>query len=77
MKRIPRESNLGADRFSRIIDFYDYTFNVDVFLDLDFRLVPHTVDSFACVYNTKLVALILGFISKARRLTTLLPKLGV
>ena len=55
MKWIPRESNSEADRLSRIIDFDDYTLTDEVFLDLDFKWRPHTVDKFACAYNAKLV----------------------
>ena len=54
MKWIPRDLNTKADCLSRIIDFDDYTLNDDMFRMLDVRWGPHSVDSFACSYNTKL-----------------------
>ena len=54
MKWIPRDLNTKADCLSRIIDFDDYTLNDDMFRMLDVRWGPHSVDRFACSYNTKL-----------------------
>ena len=45
--------NYRADLLSRTIDFDDYTINDDVFLMLDCKWGPHTVDRFACSYNAK------------------------
>ena len=54
MKWIPRNLNYRADLLSRTIDFDDYTINDDVFLMLECKWGPHTVDRFACSYNAKL-----------------------
>ena len=54
MKWIPRDLNTVADCLSRIIDFDDYALNDDIFRMLDVRWGPHSVDTFACNYNTKL-----------------------
>ena len=54
MKWIPRDLNTVADCLSRIIDFDDYALNDDIFRMLDVRWGPHSVDRFACNYNTKL-----------------------
>ena len=43
-----------ADCLSRIIDFDDYALNDDIFRMLDVRWGPHSVDRFACNYNTEL-----------------------
>ena len=54
MKWIPRNLNYRADHLSRTIDFDHFTINDDVFLMLDCKWGPHTVDRFACSYNAKL-----------------------
>ena len=54
VKWIPRDLNAEADSVSRIVDYDDYTINDHVFNDLDSQWGPHTIDRFACVYNTKL-----------------------
>ena len=51
---LPREQNSKADFFSKIIDVDDYSVHDDVFVQLDELWGPHTVDRFACCYNTKL-----------------------
>lgn len=51
---IPRDQNTVADSISRIIDFDDYTVKDEVFCYLDGIWGPHTIDRFACYYNTKL-----------------------
>jgi len=56
MKWIPRDLNTGADCLSRIIDFDDYALNNDIFRMLDLRWGPHSVDRFACNYNTELAS---------------------
>lgn len=53
MKWIPRDLNAKADCLSRILDFDDYTSNY-MFKMLDVRWGPHSVDRFACSYNTRL-----------------------
>ena len=53
IKWIPRSFNHQADLLSRTIDFDDYTIHDDVFHMLDCKWGPHTVDRFACCYNTK------------------------
>lgn len=52
---VPRELNTQADSISQIQDYDDYTLNDFVFAKLDQLWGPHTVDRFACCYNTKLV----------------------
>ena len=54
VKWLPREANHPADTISKIVDFDDYTINDQVFGELDIKWGPHTVDRFACFYNTKL-----------------------
>ena len=54
MKWIPRDLNAKAVCLSKIIDFDDYALNDDMFRMLDVRWGPHSVDRFACSYNTKL-----------------------
>lgn len=51
---IPRDLNCTADSISKIIDFDDYTVKEEVFVYLDSLWGPHTIDRFACFYNTKL-----------------------
>ena len=51
---LPREQNSKAVFFSKIIDVDDYSVHDDVFVQLDELWGPHTVDRFACCYNTKL-----------------------
>lgn len=52
---IPRDLNYVADEISKIIDYDDYTINDDIFAFLDHRWGPHTIDRFACHYNSKLL----------------------
>ena len=61
MKWIPRDLNTEADCLSRIIDFDDYALNDDIFRMLDVRWGPHSVDRFACNYNTELARFNSGF----------------
>ena len=42
------------DEISKRVDYDDYTINDDIFVVLDESWGPHTVDRFACHYNTKL-----------------------
>ena len=51
---VPREHNSQADSVSKIVDFDDYSVHDDIFLYLEDRWGPHTVDRFACSYNAKL-----------------------
>ena len=51
---LPRDQNSQADFFSRIVDFDDYSLHDEVFFQLDELWGPHSVDRFACSYNTKL-----------------------
>ena len=52
---IPRDLNHVADGISKIIDYDDYTINDDIFAFLDQKWGPHTIDRFACHYNSKLL----------------------
>jgi hypothetical protein len=52
---IPRDLNYVADEISKIIDYDDYTINDDIFAFLDHKWGPHTIDRFACHYNSKLL----------------------
>ena len=72
MKWIPRNLNYRADLLSRTIDFDDYTKNDDVFLMLDCKWGPHTVDRFACSFRVT----ILYFTSLAPKSWTLSLKTG-
>ena len=76
MKWIPRDLNTVADCLSRIIDFDDYALNDDIFRMLDVRWGPHSVDRFACNYNTKLARFNSGFISLEQKRLTHLLKIG-
>ena len=53
---IPRDLNYVADEISKIIDYDDYTTHF-----LDHRWGPHTIDCFACHYNSKLLLFNLKF----------------
>ncbi|XP_072166403.1 uncharacterized protein [Diadema setosum] len=50
---IPREQNTRADNLSKIIDSDDWYISPNVFGYLDRRWGPHTVDRFACDYNSQ------------------------
>ena len=51
---LPRELNQRADELSRIVDPDDWSLNRNIFLNLNRRFGPHTVDRFASHYNTQL-----------------------
>ena len=51
---LPREFNERADHLSRLIDPDDWSLNRNVFVSLDKKFGPHTVDRFASFYNTQL-----------------------
>ena len=53
---IPRDLNYVADEISKIIDYDDYITHF-----LDHRRGPHTIDRFACHYNSKLLLFNLKF----------------
>ena len=78
MKRILRDLNTKADCLSRIIDFDDYTYtlNDDLFKMLDVRWGPHSVERFACSYNTKLARFTPGFICLEQKQLMHLLKIG-
>ena len=50
---IPRTLNQQADYISRLLDTDDWQITDDLFLSLDARWGPHTVDCFANYYNHK------------------------
>ena len=54
VKWVSRELNMEADSISQILDYDDYTINDCVFQKLDILWGPHSVERFACCYNTKL-----------------------
>ena len=51
---IPRDLNVSADSISKRVDFDDYAINDFVFQSIDGHWGPHTIDRFACSYNSKL-----------------------
>ena len=51
---IPREENVWADFYSRIIDYDDWSINHRVFEWIDGFWGPHTVDRFANSHNAQL-----------------------
>ena len=51
---VPRDCNSHADFVSKIVNFDDYSVHNDIFLLLEDRWGPHSIDRFACGYNTKL-----------------------
>ena len=51
---IPMDLHVRADAISKLVDFDDYAINDFVFQSVNDRWGPHTVDRFACSYNTKL-----------------------
>ena len=51
---IPRSLNDRADMLSRFIDPDDWSVHPSVFLMLDARFGPHTVDRFSSHYNSQL-----------------------
>ena len=53
-KWIPRALNVRADSISKLVDFDDYAVNGFVFHSINDHWGPHTVNRFACSYNTKL-----------------------
>lgn len=75
-KWISRDLNKVADCLSRIIDFDDYALHDDIFRMFDVGWGPHSVDRFACNYNTKLARFTLGFISLEQKRLTHLLKIG-
>ena len=54
MKWIPHSLNDKVDYVSRIIDFYDWQLNPQIFCQLDGVWGPHTIDQFASPYNAQL-----------------------
>ena len=52
---IPRSLNEKADHLSRCKDSDDWEISDYVFKELDIRWGPHTVDRFACTYNSKCI----------------------
>ena len=61
MQWIPRTKLDRADFISRITDVDDWQMTTSFFEFLDYTLGPHTVDSFANFYNTKVKKFIQGF----------------
>ena len=53
MAWIPRDLNYVADQISRIVDYDDYTINVNVFVYFVEAWAPHTIRRFTCYYNKK------------------------
>jgi hypothetical protein len=51
---IPRDQNQQADYVSRLLDTDDWQTTDDLFLSLDARWGPHSIDCFANYYNHKL-----------------------
>ena len=51
---VPRNCNSYADFVSKIVDLDDYSVHNDIFLLLEDRWGPHSIDRFACSYSTKL-----------------------
>ena len=51
---VPRDKTSEADLFSKVIEYDDYSVQDDVFAHLDSLWGPHSIDRFACSYNTKL-----------------------
>lgn len=51
---LPRDLNVRADELSKIIDPDDWSLNREVFVQLDNMFGPHSIDRFACHYNTQL-----------------------
>ena len=51
---IPRDLNVRAYSISKFVDFDDYAINDSVFQSINDHWGPHTVDRFACSYNTNL-----------------------
>ena len=45
--------NYVADQISRIVDYDDYTINVNVFVYFDEAWGPHPIHRFTCYYNKK------------------------
>ena len=52
---MPREENARADLLSRFIDRDDRSLNPEVFMSLDARWGPHTVDRFPSYFNSQVV----------------------
>ena len=50
---IPRDQNQNADDLSRYGDCDDWSVSDHVFSELNLKWGPHTIDRFACTYNTK------------------------
>ena len=50
---IPRDQNQKADDLSRYGDCDDWSVSDEVFSRLNIEWGPHTIDRFACMYNTK------------------------
>ena len=51
---VPRDRDSHADFVIKIVDFSNYSVHDDIFLFIQDRCGPHSVDRFACDYNTKL-----------------------
>ena len=51
---IPREANQQADFISRIVDNDDWSLHPNLFVKLDAKWGPHTVDRFANCFNTQI-----------------------
>ena len=67
---IPRDLNVKADAVNKRVDFDDYAINDFVFQSVNDRWGRHTVDRFACSYNTKLPRFNSRFFSPAARQLT-------
>ena len=51
---IPRDANVRADLLSRFKDKDDWSFNCEIFAQLDSRWGPHSVDRFTSHYSAQL-----------------------
>ena len=49
---IPRDANVRADLLSRFVDKDDWSLNYEIFVQLNSRWGPHSVDRFASHYKT-------------------------
>ena len=82
MAWIPRDLNYVADQISRIVDYDDYTINVNVFVYFVEAWAPHTIHRFTCYYNNviitrKLVVLIQSIFSLGQSVLMLSHKIGL
>ena len=51
---IPGDLNVRANSISKLVDFDNYAINDFVFQSINDHWGPHTINKFACSYNTKL-----------------------